>query len=90
MFTEKEYRVAQERCKDSLAWAENERLARSIRPSTKGRGLATIQTRYQRWLARLGARLIRWGSRLEARYADALSAAKAVQHESTGIAVKTL
>ena len=34
MFLEREYRVAQERCRDTLAWAEKERLIFQIRAST--------------------------------------------------------
>ena len=94
MFLEREYRVAQERRRDTLAWAEKERLILKIRASTRaGRtslrpfgGLrisATLRKRYQRWMARLGAQLIRWGSHLQARYADTLIAASAIESSTS-------
>ena len=90
MFLEKEYRVAQERRRDTLAWAEKERLVHKIRAGTlrpaKGRtDWLSLQKRYQLWMARLGARLVRWGNRLQARYADTWIAASAIHQERCSI-----
>ena len=80
MFFERDYRVAQERRRDTLAWVEKERL---IGKTATGR--PSLQYRYQRGLARLGARLVRWGSHLQARYADTFIAASAMQRDCCGI-----
>jgi hypothetical protein len=76
MFLEREYKIAQERHKDTMVWIEKRRLIRLA----QGPRSSLVQ-HYQRWLARLGARMIRWGNRLQARYADTLVAASALQQE---------
>ena len=76
MFLEREYKIAQERHKDTMAWVEKGRLIRLAQGPRQ-----SLVRRYQRWLARLGARMIRWGNRLQARYADTLIAASALQQE---------
>ena len=82
MFLEREYRVAQERRKDQLAWAEKQRLIRMVLANQPSR------RRYRRWMARIGAQMVLWGSRLQARYADTLIAASAMP-ERCGIESKT-
>jgi hypothetical protein len=79
MFLDNEYRIAQERRRDRLAWAAKERLIRNTLTRR-----SALQVRYQRWLARFGARLVRWGSHLQARYADTF-AASTVRQEYCGI-----
>jgi hypothetical protein len=81
MFLERNYQVAQERCRDTLAWAEQERLIRKIRADR-----TSLRYRYQCWLAWLGARLVRWGSYLQARYADTLIAANAIENSTSPLA----
>jgi hypothetical protein len=76
MFLEREYEVAQERRKDTVAWVEKQRLIRTVQAAHR-----PSRRRYQRWLARLGAGMVRWGSRLQARYADTLIAASALHQE---------
>ena len=76
MFLEREYKVAQERHRDTIAWVEKEHLIRLAQGPQQ-----SLARGYQCWLARLGARMIRWGNRLQARYADTLIAASVLQQE---------
>jgi len=84
MFLEREYRVAQERRKDTMVWVEKQRLIRRAQGTRR-----SLVRRYQRWLAQLGAGMVRWGSRLQARYADALIAASTIGQECCSIESKT-
>ena len=84
MFLEREYRAAQERRKDTMAWVEKQRLIRLAQGPRR-----SLVRRYQRWLAQLGERMVRWGGRLQARYADTLIAASTMQQECCGIESKT-
>jgi hypothetical protein len=65
MFTGRDVLVGRERRRDAMAFAEKERLIRSVT-----RVHPPFGERYQRWLARLGARLVVWGHQLQDRYAQ--------------------
>ena len=66
MINEKDVLYAAEVRRDRMAFAEQERLIRSIR-----RDRPPFLMNYRRWLARLGAQLVAWGDQLQTRYTSA-------------------